>query len=135
MNNELCAACSKNNDDNHSYYCEADCGRIFCSLECAQLESYEDTFPNCCPGIYWCGMCRAEYLDFAKGHLFIPHSHSYNSDLQLYVNQEYTNGAFIGKCMKCNIWSYEFGSFTNLPGRCEGQACASNTFVNLDDDY
>jgi hypothetical protein len=47
-------------------YCDL-CEKPFCSEECIQLEAYEDTFYNCCPGVYWCIVCRTNaFVDQCK---------------------------------------------------------------------
>jgi len=104
-------------------YCDS-CGKGYCSDECAKLEAYESTFPNCCPGVYWCVVCRTSYLNLANGHLFIRDYHLPSNDLTKYLGDKFINGGFIDKCMTCGIWCYEFKSnIDNLPGKYEGISC------------
>lgn len=99
------------------------CEKKFCSEECIQLEAYEDTFFNCCPGVYWCIICRTTYFRDAKGHLFFMQTHDNTPDLLTYCNITSTNGAFVDQCKHCGVWSYEFRSKTNTPGKYEGAPC------------
>lgn len=117
-----CAVCNKELNYNDSYcdYCE----RPFCSDECAQLDDYENTFRNCCPGVYWCIVCRNNYLSKAGGHLFIIRSHPPHPDLKTYLDADPNEWIFVDRCMNCEMWHYEFKSqVDNVPGKYEGQVC------------
>lgn len=124
---KYCAVCNKQVGDGEydGKYCESDCDRRFCSYECADLDHLENTFPNCCPGVYWCCLCKKEYLEAAQGHLFIPASHPASKDLETYLGKDknYDNGAFVEKCMNCKLWCYQVKSHTDVPGKYEGYAC------------
>lgn len=121
MNN--CAICNKELEKDCGQFCESDCGRLFCSYECAQLEGYEETFPNCCPGVYWCILCRNEYLDATKGHFFMIKNHEKHQDLKTYLGLDPDEPIFSEACMKCDIWHYQFKSQTDIAGIYEGQEC------------
>jgi hypothetical protein len=113
-------------------YCDL-CEKPFCSEECIQLEAYEDTFDNCCPGVYWCIICRTTYFKEAKGHLFFMQNHSNSPDLLTYCNIKSTNGAFVDQCKKCGVWSYEFRSKTDAHSPYEGVPCGPK-IREFDDD-
>lgn len=104
-------------------FCEAGCDRRFCSDDCAQLDHYENTFPNCCPGVYWCILCKTEYLDAAQGHLFVIAHHDAHPNLKAYLDRDPKEPMFVDKCMNCDMWCYEVKSKTDEPGRYEGYAC------------
>lgn len=117
-----CAVCNKdlNYDGSRCDYCE----RHFCSEDCAQVEDYESTFPDHCPGVYWCIICRNDYLSKAGGHLFVIGRHPAHSDLKTYLNRDPNDWAFVDQCMTCGMWCYEFASDAEgIPGKYEGQAC------------
>jgi hypothetical protein len=80
------------------------CEREFC-FDCGELEAYEFTFPNCCPGVYWCVICKTRYLEEAKGHLFVIANHDNHPDLLTYCSIDTTNGAFADRCNKCGMWA------------------------------
>jgi hypothetical protein len=122
-----CEICLKAIGDGeyNGMFCEVGCDRRFCSIECADLDASENTFPNCYPGIYWCGLCKREYLEAANGHLFIVQVHPASKDLEIYLGKDnnYENGALVDRCVNCNMWYYEFKSSTDMPGKYEGYAC------------
>lgn len=101
------------------------CRNAFCSYECADLKELENIFPNCCPGVSWCGLCRKDYLNSTKGHIFVPEIHYQSPELQTYLgmDEDCSNGVFIDCCMTCGMWCYEFKSQTNIPGIFEGRGC------------
>jgi hypothetical protein len=115
-----CAVCSTGTQNQSG--CDL-CDRYFCSEQCAQIDDYENTFPNCCPGVYWCIVCRTNYLNAAKGHLFIISQHEAHLDLKTYLDQDPNEWAFVDQCMNCGIWCYEFKSKTNVLSKYEGVSC------------
>jgi hypothetical protein len=120
-----CSVCSKpvGNGKYDGVFCEMDCDRRFCSEDCAGIEAFENTFPNCCPGVYWCVLCRNEYLASANGHLFILHNHPPTPELVKQFGERFVDGGFVDRCMNCKMWHYEFKSCTEKPGLYEGYAC------------
>lgn len=122
-----CAICNKPVGDGEydGKYCESGCDRRFCSDDCADLDHLENTFPNCCPGVYWCCLCKKEYLELAQGHLFMIANHEAHPDLEKYLgtDKDYSNGAFVEKCMNCKMWCYEVKSGTDMLGKYENYAC------------
>jgi hypothetical protein len=117
-----CAICSKEFSIS-AVFCG--CDRHFCSEQCAQTEECEDTIPNSSPGVHWCILCKTEYLDSAKGHLFMMANHDPHPDLQTYANLDPNIWQFVEACMNCNMWCYEFKSYTEIPGKYEGVACGA----------
>jgi hypothetical protein len=117
-----CGACLKPLDESEydCYNCDC-CVRQFCSSKCRNWEPVKNTFPNCCPGVYWCQVCKKEYLDFAKGHIFVPVSHIANEDTVKYTG--IGHWIMYGKCTKCSMWQHEFKSGTDIKSQYEGQPC------------
>ena len=114
-----CVRCEKISDTKYpedqisefGEYCDC-CKNIFCSDKCAEIEHYEDTFPDCCPGVYWCFTCREEYLNWSKGHVFVPNLYpSKEEEGKLARYKKYLEGGIrccFGKCIRCGLSDIEY---------------------------
>src|ERR1044072_4108372 len=119
----ICVRCNKSSETKYpedqnsdlGIFCDC-CENLFCSNECAQVEDVQIMFPGCCPGVYHCIVCREQYLNWSKGHIFIPYEYLSKEDkerLKLYYKiRDY--GSFpASKCLHCGIFCGEYESETD----------------------